>query len=189
MTRNLRRGLLGVVLAIAVAAPARAGTQSLELAMGELQLASASRQLHPRHIASVEPTWDRWLFSGGLGFSVDPTGFLTMLQLEHVAKPWLYYGPFVEMIFPSGGVAFTGGATIRATLGGGVIRPSVEAGAGITVADAAGSSVGFHFHFGIGAEYRLRPGITLATMLKPSFNPPIDNFWLAWPVLIGRFAL
>ena len=51
------------------------------------------------------------------------------------------------------------------------------------------SLLGFHFHFGIGAEYRLRPGITLATMFKPTFTPGIDNFWFSRPILIGRFAL
>lgn len=169
---------------------AGADTESLELSVGELS-ASARRHHAPQRATASDdhPSKAHWLLSPGVGAAFDPNGFLLSAQIEYIDRPYLFYGPFADLIFVSGGTAFTGGVTVRTLLGGGRLRPSIEAGMGLTFASGGTGSFGFHFHFGIGADYRLAPGISLGTMLKPSFNPPIDNFWVAWPMVIGRFAL
>ena len=185
-----RGGILVVATAMALSAgAARANTESLELSVTELQAARRSHSHPQRATASYDGEHiTHWLASGGLGVNIDPSGLLATAQLEYVHKPWIFYGPFADMIVISGSYVLTAGITVR-TLLGGVLRPSFEAGVGFTFANSTAGSLGFHFHFGVGLDYRIRPGITLGTMLRPTFNPPIDNFWISWPLVIGRFAL
>lgn len=194
MTRAWKRmGILPLALSFALApALVRADTETLELSVTELEATARRHGRSQRVTASYDEApspRSSLLMSGGAGVNLDPNGLMLGAQLEFIDKPWLFYGPFVDLVFADGGSAFTGGVSLRSALGGGRLRPSVEAGIGLTLANLATSSLAFHFHFAFGAEYRLTPTITLASMFKPTFNPPVDNFWISWPILIGRFAL
>lgn len=139
--------------------------------------------------AAQEGARGSWLFSPGVGFTSSPGAFLLAPQLDYVAKSWLYYGPFLDIILADGATLFTPGGFVRVSFGNHPrVRPTGQVGAGVTFASAGADTVGFHFHFGMGVDYILQPGFTIGTMIKAAFNSPIDSFMLNWPVLIGRFS-
>lgn len=131
-----------------------------------------------------------WSFAGGFGLTVSPTTLLIAPQLEYKKSSRLYYGPMMQMALGDGGSLFTFSGVIRYVITThSKIKPSLEGALGLAVADGFGNSVGVHISMGMGFDYILEPGLSLGTMLRMSFAPPVDTFFLSWPILICRVAL
>lgn len=132
-----------------------------------------------------------WIGAGGLGLTADPSTFLIVAQAEYVYRPNLFFGPLVQMGFGNGGALFTGSAAGRLVLGRHpLVKPSIEGGVGLTAASGAYSStIGLHAHFGIGFDYMINRTMSLGTVFRANFAPPVKTFFLSWPLLLLRVNL
>jgi len=132
-----------------------------------------------------------WIASGGLGLTISPTLFLLSPQLEYVQRPNLYIGPLIQMGLGEGGVLFTATATGRFLIGRHpLVKPTVEGGLGLAMASSLfGSSLGIHVLMGIGVDYLIDRDISIGTMIRMNFAPPLKTFFLSWPMIVARFAL
>lgn len=131
-----------------------------------------------------------WLASGGIGLTLSPDTLLLSPQLEIKHKKNFYYGPLLQLGLGSGTIV-TASGTLRFLLGNHPhLRPSVEAGFGIAAASGVGSSsVGLHILAGMGVDYVIDQQISIGTMVRLNFTPPLKTFFASWPLLIGRFQL
>jgi hypothetical protein len=132
-----------------------------------------------------------WIGSGGLGLTISPNLFLMSPQLEYVYMPNVYIGPLIQLAPGEGGVLISTSATIRTLLGKHPrVKPTVEAGLGFAVASSDfSSSAGVNIHFGMGVDYLLTSKISLGTMIRANFAPPMKTFYVSWPIFLGRFIL
>lgn len=135
-------------------------------------------------------TRGNWIASGGFGLTISPTLLLLSPQLEYVQRGNLFFGPMVQMGLGSG-VLFTGTATGRFLIGKHPrVKPSVEGGLGIALASASvGSAVGIHILLGMGLDYIIDRDISIGTMIRANFAPPLTTFFASWPLIVARFAL
>lgn len=131
-----------------------------------------------------------YIGTGGIGFTASPSTFLLAPQLEYVYREDLTISGAAQ-IGLSDGVLFTGGGVARWTIGShAYIKPSFEAGIGIALASAILSkSFGVHILTGIGVDYVLSKDMTVGTMLRLNFAPPLQGFFISWPLLTARFLL
>ena len=132
-----------------------------------------------------------WIASGGIGLTVSPTLFLISPQLEYVQRPNLFVGHLIQAGLGEGGVLFTATATGRLLIGKHPqVKPSVEGGLGLAMASSLfGSSVGIHVLMGLGMDYLVDKDISVGTMIRANFAPPLKTFFLSWPLIVGRFAI
>jgi hypothetical protein len=132
-----------------------------------------------------------WIGGGGLGLTLGPTLLMLSPQLEYVNKPDLTFGSLVQMGF-GGGVLFTVSGTCRAVFGDpkSNLRPTFEGGLGLAMASSLyASSVGVHILAGGGVDYAYDKNLTLGTMLRLNFAPPLKSMFLSWPMIIARYKL
>ncbi len=131
-----------------------------------------------------------YIGTGGIGFTASPSTFLLAPQLEYVYREDLTIAGAAQ-IGLSEGVLFTGGGIARWSLGShAYIKPSFEAGIGIALASGILSkSFGVHILTGIGVDYVLSKDMTIGTMLRLNFAPPLQGFFISWPLITARFLL
>jgi hypothetical protein len=132
-----------------------------------------------------------WIGSGGIGLTISPNLFLLSPQLEYVYVRNVYLGSVIQLAPGDGGVLVSASATIRTLLGKHpYVKPTVEAGLGFAVASSAFSSAaGVNIHFGMGVDYLLNTKIAVGTMIRANFAPPMQTFYVSWPMFMGRFLL
>jgi len=133
-----------------------------------------------------------WLGGGGFGLTLGPTLVMLSPQLEYVYKQDETFGSLVQMGFAGEGVLFTVSGTYRRVLGDETakIRPTFEGGLGLALASSLyTSSVGVHILAGGGVEYVYDKNLTLGSMLRLNFAPPLKSMFVSWPMIIARFKL
>ncbi len=138
------------------------------------------------------PSKGDWLGGGGFGLTLGPTLVMLSPQLEYVYKPDLTFSSLVQMGFAGEGVLFTVTGTCRTVLGDekAKIRPTFEGGLGLAMASSLyASSVGVHILLGGGVDYVYDKNLTLGTMLRLNFAPPLKSMFLTWPMILARFKL
>ncbi len=131
-----------------------------------------------------------YLASGGVGITVGPSTFLLSPQLEYVYRDDLTISGLAQ-IGISDGVLFTGGGVARWLLGNhNYIKPTIEAGIGIALSsDILPKSFGVHLLGGIGADYFVSKDMSIGSMLRLNFAPPMKGFFVSWAILNARFVL
>jgi len=133
-----------------------------------------------------------WLAGGGFGLTLGPTLVMLSPQLEYVYKPDLTFGSLVQMGLAGDGVLFTVSGTCRAVFGDSAakVRPTFEGGLGLAMAsNLYASSVGVHILAAGGVDYIYDKDLTLGTMLRLNFAPPLKSMFLSWPMILARFKL
>lgn len=129
--------------------------------------------------------------SAGLGILTSPTLLLISPQLEYVHNRDLLLGGLAQMGLGKGGVLFTASGTVRHFFGGSPrVRPCVEGALGLSLASSLfSSSVGVHIGAGMGFDYVLDKRSVIGTMIRLNFSPPLNSFFLTWPIVTLRFLL
>lgn len=144
------------------------------------------------HLSFAASNRGDWLGGGGFGLTLGPTLLMLSPQLEYVYKPDVTFGSLVQMGFAGDGVLFTVSGTYRRVLGdeSAQIRPTFEGGLGLALASSLySSSVGVHILAGGGVEYVYDKNLTLGSMLRLNFAPPLKSMFVSWPMVIARFKL
>jgi len=134
----------------------------------------------------------QWLGGGGVGLILGPTLVMLSPQLEYVYKTDVTFGSLAQMGFLGDGVLFTVSGTYRRVFGEerAKIRPTFEGGLGLALASSLyASSVGVHIMAGGGIEYVYDKNLTLGSMLRLNFAPPLKSMFVSWPMVIARFKL
>lgn len=143
-------------------------------------------------VSFAAPSTGDWLAGGGFGLTLGPTLLMLSPQLEYVNKPDLTFGSLVQMGLAGDGVLFTVSGTCRAVFGdpSAKVRPTFEGGLGLAMAsNLYASSVGVHILAGGGVDYIYDKNLTLGTMLRLNFAPPLKSMFLSWPMILARFKL
>ena len=60
---------------------------------------------------------------------------------------------------------------------------------GLAVGSAASSAVGVHIMFGMGVDYVIDSRLRLGTVVRANLAPPMDTFFLSWPIIMARYSL
>lgn len=137
---------------------------------------------------------ESWVASGGFGLSIGALGQTQVLitpQLEQIRTPRLFIGPLIQAAIASSTI-FAVSGSIRYAVGNHArIRPSFEAGLGMAFATEVllGSSVGVLIHMGMGVDYHVDSDLSLGTIFRANIAPPLDSFFLTWPLIVARFTL
>ncbi len=129
--------------------------------------------------------------SAGLGIVTSPTLFLISPQLEYVHSRDIQLGGLAQMGLGGGGVLFTASGTVRHFFGGNPrVRPCVEGALGLSLSSSLfSSSVGVHIGAGMGFDYVLDKRTVIGTIIRLNFSPPVNSFFLSWPIVTLRFLL
>lgn len=129
-----------------------------------------------------------WIGSAGIGFMSSPALFLLSPHLERVYRRNLYLGGLIQAGLGNASL-FTATFTARMQVGNHPrLRPTLEGGIGITAGSSAFSSaVGVAIHVGMGVDYLLEPDLALSTIVRACFAPPVQTFFLSWPVFQVRY--
>lgn len=128
-----------------------------------------------------------WTMVGGLGLTASPDAFLIQPQFEYRKSARLYYGPMVQAGLGSGFTLFTMSGYARYELGNHrKFKPSLEGSLGLTV---GGGQVGVHIGVGMGFDYKIDNTLSIGTMIRGNFAPPVDTFFLSWPIFLVRFVV
>lgn len=133
-----------------------------------------------------------WLGGGGFGLMLGPGLVMLSPQLEYVYKPNLTFGSLVQMGFAGEGVLVTVSGTCRAIYGDETskLRPTFEGGLGLAMASSLYSSnVGVHILAAGGVDYVYDKNLTLGSMIRLNFAPPLKSMFLTWPMIIARYKL
>jgi hypothetical protein len=126
-----------------------------------------------------------WIGSAGIGFLSPPGMFLISPHLEKVYKKNIFLGALVQAGFGGSGALFTISATGRLQMGiHPRLRPTMEAGLGMS---SATNGIGFLFHLGMGVDYLLEADLAISTVVRACFAPPIQSFFLSWPIVQLRY--
>ncbi len=137
----------------------------------------------PAHADRLRP--GDWIGSVGMGFASPPGLFLVSPHLEKVYRKNLFLGALVQAGFGASGALFTVSGTARLQLGiHPRLRPTVEAGLGMS---SATQGIGFLFHVGMGVDYLLEEDVAISSVVRACFAPPVQAFFLAWPILQVRY--
>ena len=157
----------------------------------KLLLAAAFLFWAPSSFAGSMGNPGDWIFSGGMGLTINPTLALISPQAEYLVRQNITVGPLLQLGIGNGGILFAPSVAGRIIIGHNPrFKPSVEGGIGMAVASGDyNSAVGFLFHFGMGFDYVVDNGISLGTMIRADFAPPLQTVFLSWPVLVARFRI
>jgi hypothetical protein len=132
-----------------------------------------------------------WIGSGGIGLMVSPTMFLINPQIEYVYRRNVFLGPMLQTGLGSGGALV--GASFSARLMFGQhprLRPNVEGGLGIAAASSGfKSSVGALIHIGLGFDFLIEDRLSVGTIMRANFAPPLQSFIFSWPIFMVRYIL
>ncbi len=137
---------------------------------------------------------EHWIASGGFGLAIGSLGDTQVLltpQLEFVRSPRLFLGPLIQVGIASSTIFGISGS-VRYLVGNHAqVRPCFEGGLGMAFATSAflTSSVGILIHLGMGVDYQVDPNFSVGTLFRANIAPPLDSFFLSWPLVIARFAL
>ncbi len=132
---------------------------------------------------------NRWIASGGLGLTVNPTLVMLNPQLAYTYRPNLYFGPMIQAGLGTPTI-FTFSGTVRYIIGNDPkLKPNIEGGLGLAVGSSTASSVGIHIMFGMGVDYVIDSRLRLGTVVRANLAPPMDDFFLSWPIIIARYYL
>jgi hypothetical protein len=52
---------------------------------------------------------------------------------------------------------------------------------------AFSSAFGINLHMGMGLDYLLEQDIALSTVIRANFAPPVQSFFLSWPIFQVRY--
>lgn len=132
-----------------------------------------------------------WLGGGGFGLTLSPTLLMISPELEYVYSPNLNFGSLVQMGFGSG-VIVTVSGTCRGIWGdpSEKLRPTFEGGLGLAMASGVSNdSVGVHILVGGGFDYVYDKNLTLGSMIRFNFAPPLKSMFLSWPMIVARYRL
>lgn len=132
----------------------------------------------------------RYLGGVGMGLIFDPTLFLLAPQLEYLHSTRFHYGGLVQLGL--GDVVLgTASGLVRYlfTIRDPRWKPSVEGAFGIAFASGSGDNVGVHIMFGGGIEYQIDRDWSLGTTIRFNFAPPMDTFFVSWPLLVARLYI
>ncbi len=133
--------------------------------------------------AHAAPRPGDWIGSLGLGLTISPETFLLSPQLEYVHNQNLSYGALIQLGLASGTlVTISGDARYTFSTNNAKLHPFVEGALGLAIASGFGNNVGVHIMFGGGIDYDLTSDISVGTAFKFNFAPPVDNFFLSWPI-------
>ncbi len=149
----------------------------------------SSSDLFSYHSRSFSPPRQTWIGSTGVGVNISPGQLLVSPQLEYVNSERMFIGPLVQLGMSSG-VLFAASAALRYFIGNDPqVRPCLEAGVGFIAASVSfASSFGFLLHGGIGLDYRISRSVYVGSLIRANIAPPL-GFYVAWPIVIGRFIL
>lgn len=130
-----------------------------------------------------------WIVSGGFGLTFSPTLVLLSPQLEYVYDSRLSYGPMIQAgLGDATVVTFSG--TVRYAIGNHPkLRPNVEGGLGMAVGSGYRNNVGVHIMFGMGADYMIDNALSVGTSFRVNLAPPLDTFFLTWPLAVVRLRI
>lgn len=133
-------------------------------------------------------TRGQWQASMGMGLTFSPEMFLLMPQIEYVHSRNVSYGGLIQLGLRGGVTLFTGSASIRYSfdVSHRSINPFVEGGAGIAAASGFVDSFGVHLHIAGGIDYHVSHSFSVGSLIRLNFAPPIDTFFLSWPIVVGR---
>jgi hypothetical protein len=139
---------------------------------------------------------EEWVFSGGMGLTFSPSLFLLSPQIEYQLHPRTLVGALIQAGVGDSTLVTVGGS-LRYLIGNDPkFRPSIEGDLGITSASVgyaarSGNTNTFGIHLGaaIGFDYFIQHTVSLGTMFRVNFSPPIKTVFLSWPVLTARFIL
>lgn len=125
--------------------------------------------------------------------SLGSTQLLISPQMEYVKTPRILVGPLLQIGVANASI-FAASATARYLAGNhSKIRPCFEGGIGMAFATSSSafyeSSVGVLINLGMGVDYQVDPNFSIGTIFRANIAPPLDNFFLSWPLVIVRFAL
>ena len=132
-----------------------------------------------------------WIAGGGFGLTMGPTLVLLSPELEYIYKHNMTFGGLIQMGFGDGGVLFTSTGTVRYLIGTHPrVRPTFEGGLGLAVASGVTtSSFGIHILAGMGLDYFIDKDMSVGTMVRLNFAPPLKAFFLSWPIIVVRYNL
>jgi hypothetical protein len=155
-----------------------------------LAFAVPSFGAHRRDIDSASLPHSGWIASGGFGLTVSPTTVLINPQLEYMIHHNLFVG--VMMQAGLGDVTlFTTSGTVRYLFDtNSILKPTLETGFGFAVGSSSfASSAGIEFHFGMGVDFAIDRSMSIGTMIRANFAPPLQTFFLSWPIIMARFYI
>ncbi len=143
--------------------------------------------LAPAHADRLKP--GDWIGSAGIGFVAPPGMFLLSPHLEKVYRKNLFFGALIQAGFGGAGAIFSVTGTARLQVGHHPrLRPVLEGGFGMSSATAGfNSTFGINLHMGMGVDYLLESDLALSTIIRANFAPPVQTFFLSWPVLQVRY--
>lgn len=132
-----------------------------------------------------------WIGSAGLGLTLSPTLFLLSPQIEYVYRRNIFMGPLLQAGLGNGGALIGASYTGRLLIGQNPrLRPSLEGGLGIVASSGLfPNSIGILFHIGMGFDFLLEERLSLGTMIRANFAPPIQAFVFSWPIFVVRYIL
>ncbi|MEZ4749258.1 MAG: hypothetical protein R3B54_01135 [Bdellovibrionota bacterium] len=65
------------------------------------------------------------------------------------------------------------------------LQPFVEGALGLAIS-SFGNNVGVHLMMAGGLDYDVTPDFTIGTTFRFNFAPPVDSFFVSWPIAVGR---
>jgi hypothetical protein len=132
-----------------------------------------------------------WIGSAGLGVMVSPSLFLVSPQIEYVYRRNVFLGPLLQAGLGSGGALIGASFTGRVMLGQNPrLRPNMEGGIGLVASSGLFSgSIGILLHVGMGFDFLLDEKLSLGTIIRANFAPPIQTFVFSWPIFTVRYIL
>ncbi|MCB0406235.1 MAG: hypothetical protein KDD51_15755 [Bdellovibrionales bacterium] len=128
-----------------------------------------------------------WVGGAGIGLIFDGSLFLLTPQLEYIHDSTVRYGGLVQLGLASGTLATISGSlrytfpTRRPKL-----QPFVEGALGLAIASLYRDSIGVHLMMAAGLDYDVTPDFTIGTTFRFNFAPPLDSFFVSWPIAVGR---
>lgn len=142
-----------------------------------------------RRVPSATSQSGEWVVSGGFGLTFNPTLVLISPQLEYVHNSNLTFGPMIQAgLGDATVVTFSG--TVRYSIGEHPkLRPNVEGGLGMAVGSGYRNNVGVHIMFGMGADYMIDNALSVGTSFRVNLAPPLDTFFLSWPLAVVRLRI
>lgn len=141
-------------------------------------------------LISLSGRCDTWLASGGFGLTFSPTLVLLSPQLEYPYKPRVYVGPLLQLGIGDA-TLFTGTGTVRYLVGDHPkFKPCFEGGLGVAAGGSSfSSSMGVHILLGMGFDYQVEPDMSVGTVFRANFAPPLKTFIMSWPLIVARFRI
>lgn len=130
----------------------------------------------------------QWAASMGMGLTFSPEMFVLTPQVEYIHSRNVSYGGLIQLGLRGGATLFTASASIKYAfdVSHRSLNPFVEGGAGIAASSGFVDNFGVHLHIAGGLDYHISHSFSVGSLIRMNFAPPVDNFFLTWPIVIGR---